>query len=290
MTRRSWELFALAGVLWGIPYLLIKVAVEDGGFKPGFLVFARVCLGAIFLIPLAIKRGLIAPALKHFKWILLYSVIELVGPWYFISSGEQHITSGLAGLLVATVPFWSTLLASLLGDKTVWQRKRLIGMIIGFIGVVLVVGLESVRGDNSRNAIFMVLLASVGYAIAPMMIRIKAPELNGLAINSLAMLITAVIYIPVAFIEWPEQVPTTKSLLALLALGIFPTAIAFVVFFKVIVDLGPTRASLVTYINTAVAVLLGIVILGEPLTMGIILGLPLILFGSYTAGKKSSTP
>jgi drug/metabolite transporter (DMT)-like permease len=289
MNRRSWELFALAGILWGIPYLLIKVAVEDGGFKPGFLVFARVCLGALFLIPLAIKRGLITPALKYFKWILLYSIIELVGPWYFISSGEQHITSGLAGLLVATVPFWSTLLASFLGDKTVWQRKRLLGMIIGFIGVVLVVGLESLQGSNSRNAIFMVLLAAIGYAIAPMMIRIKAPELNGLAINSLAMLITAIIYIPVAFIEWPESVPTTKSLLALLALGIFPTAIAFVIFFKVIVDLGPTRASLVTYINTAVAVLLGIIVLGEPLTIGILLGLPLILFGSYTAGRKSPT-
>jgi drug/metabolite transporter (DMT)-like permease len=289
MTRKSWGLFLAAGVLWGVPYLFIKIAVEPGGFQPGFLVFARVCLGALFLLPLAMKQGLLPEALKYAKWILLYSVIELVGPWYFLSSGERHVSSGLAGLLIATVPFWSTILASLLGDHSVWQPRRIAGMVIGFIGVFLVVGLESLRGENSGSAIAMIVLAAVGYAIAPMMIRRKAPTLNGLAINSLAMLFTAIIYIPVGIIQFPATMPSAKAIWSLVILGIFPTAIAFVVFFKVIVDVGPTRASMVTYINTAVAVLLGIVVLNEPLTLGIGLGLPLILIGSYLSGKKSVT-
>lgn len=289
MTRKSWGLFLAAGVLWGVPYLFIKIAVDPGGFQPGFLVFARVVLGALFLIPLAIKQGLLREAMKYFKWILLYSCIELVGPWYFLSSGERHITSGLAGLLIATVPFWSTIVASLIGDKTVWQAKRIVGMVVGFAGVILVVGLESFRGHNSVSAIGLIMLAALGYAVAPIMIRHKAPTLNGLAINSLAMLFTAIIYIPVGIVQWPQTMPNVKSIWSLLILGIFPTAIAFVIFFKVIVDIGPTRASMITYINTAVAVLLGIIVLGEPLTLGIGLGLPLILIGSYLAGKKAST-
>jgi drug/metabolite transporter (DMT)-like permease len=162
-------------------------------------------------------------------------------------------------------------------------------MVVGFVGVILVVGLESFRGHNSSVAIALILLASVGYAIAPIMIRHKAPTLNGLAINSLAMLFTAIIYIPVGIVQWPQSVPNAKSIWSLIILAIFPTAIAFIIFFKVIVDIGPTRASMITYINTAVAVLLGIVILGEPLTLGIGLGLPLILAGSYLAGKKAVT-
>ena len=289
MTRRNWALFLAAGVLWGVPYLFIKIAVEPGGFQPGFLVFARVTLGALFMIPLALKQGLLPEAIKYFKWILLYSIIELVGPWYFLSSGERHVSSGLAGLLIATVPFWSTLIASFLGDKSVWQSHRIIGMVIGFIGVVLVVGLESLRGDNSVSAIVMILLAALGYAIAPIMIRRKAPTLNGLAINSVAMLVTAVIYIPVGVIQFPETMPSAKSIWSLIMLGIFPTAIAFVIFFKLIVEIGPTRSSMVTYINTAVAVILGIIVLSEPLTLGIALGLPLILVGSYMSGKKKAT-
>jgi len=290
MTRKSWGMFIGVGIVWGVPYLFIKIAVGEGGFQPGFLVFARVCLGALFLIPIAMKQGLLKEAFKYFKWILLYSVIELVGPWYFLSSGERHITSGLAGLLIATVPFWSTIIASLLGDRTVLQPRRLIGLLVGFIGVILVVGLESLSGHNSKSAIALILLSAIGYATAPILIRLKAPTLNGLAINSVAMLITSIIYIPVGILEWPSTMPNAKSIWSLIILGIFPTAIAFIMFFKLMADIGPTRASTITYLNTAVAILLGIIILGEPLTLGIALGMPLILIGSYFASKKTTTP
>ena len=284
---RSWQLFALTGILWGIPYLFIRIAVEQpGGFQPGFLVFARTFLGALILLPLAARKRVISPALKRFKWAFLYSIIELAGPWYFLSSGERHVTSGLAGLLIATVPFWSSILASFLGDKSVWHKHRLGGMVIGFIGVILVVGTEAFRGENQLSSIFIILIAAIGYAIAPMMIRRKAPELDGLAINSVAMTIVAILYIPVGIIQFPTQHVSAKAIWSLIILAVFCTAMAFIVFFKVIIDLGPTRASMVTYINTAVAVLLGIVILSEPITIGIALGMPLVLIGSYFAGKK----
>ena len=284
---RSWQLFALTGILWGIPYLFIRIAVEQpGGFQPGFLVFARTFLGALILLPLAARKRVISPALKRFKWVFLYSIIELAGPWYFLSSGERHVTSGLAGLLIATVPFWSSILASFLGDKSVWHKHRLGGMVIGFIGVILVVGTEAFRGENQLSSIFIILIAAIGYAIAPMMIRRKAPELDGLAINSVAMTIVAILYIPVGIIQFPTEHVSAKAIWSLIILAVFCTAMAFIVFFKVIIDLGPTRASMVTYINTAVAVLLGIVILSEPITIGIALGMPLVLIGSYFAGKK----
>lgn len=284
---RSWQLFGLIGFLWGIPYLFIRIAVEQpGGFQPGFLVFSRTLLGAIILLPLAARRKVLAPAIRRFKWVLLYSIIELALPWYFLSSGERHVTSGLAGLLIATVPFWSSILASFLGDKTVWHRHRLGGMILGFLGVVLVVGTEAFRGENQLSSILMIIVGAIGYAIAPMMIRRKAPELNGLAINSLAMAIVAMIYIPVGIVQWPRETIAAKSIFSLIILATLCTAIAFVVFFKVIEDLGPTRASMVTYLNTAIAVILGIIVLSEPITLGMIIGMPLVLVGSYFAGKK----
>jgi drug/metabolite transporter (DMT)-like permease len=285
---RSWQLFGLIGVLWGIPYLFIRIAVEQpGGFEPGFLVFARTLLGALILLPLALRKKVLTPALKRFKWVFLYAIMELAGPWYFLSSGERHVTSGLAGLLIATVPFWSSILASFLGDKTVWHKHRLGGMVVGFIGVVFVVGTEAFRGENQPFSIFIILVGSIGYAIAPMMIRRKAPELDGLAINSVAMAIVATIYIPVGIIQWPTEHVNAKAIWSLIILATLCTAAAFIVFFKVIVDLGPTRASMVTYLNTVIAVILGIIILSEPLTIGMIIGMPLVLVGSYFAGKKN---
>jgi drug/metabolite transporter (DMT)-like permease len=172
------------------------------------------------------------------------------------------------------------------GDKTVWHRKRLMGLVIGFVGLVAVVGIESLSGKNSLWAIFSILIAAVGYALAPNMIMKKLPNVSGLAINALAMTMAAIVYAPFAILQWPTGHVSRDSLLSVIALGIFPTAMAFVVFFAVLREIGPARASLVTYLNTAFAVVLGVLILSEPLTLGIIIGLPLVLVGSYFASRK----
>lgn len=289
MKSSSWINFSVVGVLWGVPYLLIRVAVAPGQFTPAFVVFSRVAIGAALLLAYAIKRGTLRPALKEIKFISLYAVIEMAGPWGFVSQSETKVSSGLAALLIATVAIWATLLNGALGDKSVWHSTRILGLIAGFIGIFLVVGIESLQGKVNTVAILLLLLAAVGYAIAPTMVRIKIPELDGAAVNGLAMLITTIIYLPFAIAQWPHHHVRPNSIYSVVALGIFPTAICFVIFFKVLSDIGTARASLVAYVNTGVAVMLGVVVLHEKLTTGILIGLPLVLIGSYYASRKPVT-
>ena len=289
MVKSSWFNFSLVGILWGVPYLLIRVAVAPGQFSPAFVVFSRVVIGGGVLIVYSALRGTLIPAFKSLGWIALYALIELVGPWGLLSQGETKINSGLAALLIATVAIWTTLIGGALGDKTVWHSSRLIGLALGFIGVCLVAGLESVQGKQNIGAIFMVLLAAVGYAVAPTIARRKISHVDGAAVNGLAMIITAFIYLPFAIQTWPHHHVRPNSIYSLIALGIFPTAICFVIFFKVIAELGVARASLVTYVNTGVAVVLGVIVLHEKLTAGILIGLPLVLIGSFFAGRKPVT-
>ena len=289
MKRSSWINFGLVSVLWGVPYLLIRVAVAPGQFTPAFVVFSRVTIGAALLIPYAIKRGTFKPALKQFKWVAAYGLLEMVGPWGFISQGETKLNSGLAALLSATVAIWATLLNGALGDKTVFHSSRLIGLAVGFIGICFVVGLESVQGKVNIAAIFLLLLAAMGYAIAPTLVRHKIPDLDGAAVNGLALLTTSIIYLPFAISQWPHHHIRANSIYSIIALGIFPTAICFVFFFKLMADIGIARASLIAYVNTGVAVLLGVIVLHEKLTTGMLIGLPMVMIGSYYASRKRVT-
>jgi drug/metabolite transporter (DMT)-like permease len=242
--------------------MFMKIAIDT--FSPSVIVFGRVIIGAALLIPIALKQGLVRDILKGWKYVIPYAFAEMVGPWYLISSAEKNISSGLAGLLVATVPIWATIFASINGDKTVWHSTRLFGLVFGFAGLVALVGIESITGNSSITSILMVLLASILYAYAVNMITKKMPGVSGIALNGI-----------------PQG-----AIWSIIGLGVLCTAVAFVIFFKVMDDIGPARASLVTYINTAFAVLLGVLILSEPLTLGIMVGLPMVLVGSYFASRK----
>jgi drug/metabolite transporter (DMT)-like permease len=284
LSKTGWSRFAIVGFIWGVPYLFLKIAVEE--ISPAVVVLGRVGIGALILLPIALKRNVFFIKRKYWPFVLLYTVTELVGPWYFITVAEQKITSGLAGLLVATVPIWAAILASFFGDKTVWHAGRLFGLIVGFIGVIAVVGIESLSGRQDIVAIGMVILAAMGYAYAINMITRRIPEVPGLGLNTWAMILTALVFLPFAIGSWPTQRPSVEAIGSVVILGVFCTAIAFVIFFKLIAEVGPPRASLVTYLNTAVAVVLGVIILDEPFTLGIAIGLPLVLVGSYFASRK----
>lgn len=286
MTRKSWIQFGIVGFLWGIPYLLMKVAVAD--IPPPLIVAGRTFIGAAILIPLAIHKGTFKSAIQGIKYVLPYAFLEMVGPWILITNAEKEISSGLAGLLVATVPIFATIFTSMRGDHSVWQPKRIFGLVVGFIGIVALVGIESITGSSSPKAIAMVILASVLYAYAILMVTSNLPGVDGVAINGLAMAITSLFYLPIAILMWPSHPVSFNAIASLVALGVFSTAIAFMLFFIVIVEIGPARGSLTTYVNTAVAVVLGIIILHEPITLGIIIGLPLVLLGSYLASRKST--
>jgi drug/metabolite transporter (DMT)-like permease len=285
MSRRAYFHFAVSGLFWGIPYLLMKVAVED--IAPAVIVCGRVLIGAAILIPIAIHQKVLMDAIRGWRFVLPYAIFEMMIPWILITNAEKKISSGLAGLLVATVPIWSTIFASMNGDKTVWHSKRLVGIAVGFAGLVGLVGYESIFGETDIISILMILVAAISYSFAVNMISMKLPDVSGIAINGMAMFITAIAYSPLMILQWPAaNTVSPEAILSLAALGVFCTALAFISFFIVMKEIGPARASIGTYVNTAVAVVLGVLILSEPLTLGIIIGLPLVMIGSFLASRK----
>ena len=285
MSRRSWGHFLLVGFLWGIPYLFMKVAVED--LTPAAIVCGRTLIGAAMLIPFAIYQKTLRSAIAGRKDVAIYAVMEMALPWVLITTSEKKISSGLAGLLVATVPIWATLFTAMKGDKSVLHSSRIFGIFIGFIGMIALIGIDAIKSSLDIPSVLMVIVASILYAAAVMRVTERLPGVNGIAINGLAMGITCVIYAPIAVITWPHEPVSGRSIASLIALGIFSTGFAFVFFFKLLAEIGPARSSLVTYLNTAFAVVLGILILREPITLGVAVGLPVVLYGSYLASRKT---
>jgi len=288
MSRKGWALFALVGVLWGVPYLFMKVAVEE--LSTPVIVFSRLLIGAVVLVPLAFYEKTLRPALKYWKYIALYAIAEMVIPWSLITNAQKDLSSGVVALLVATVPIWATLFAHHTGDSTAAHRTRIFGIALGLIGIVFLVGFESLNDVGNIRALIQVLIASASYAFAVNMITRKAPETSGVAINGIAIALSTVIFAPFAFTHLPSQMPSSKAILATIGLGVICTALAFWVFFIVLKEIGAARASLVVYPNTAVAVVLGILLLDEQLTLAIAIGLPMVLLGSYFASRKPSAP
>ena len=287
MSRKGLILFIACGIAWGMPYAFISIAVEQ--FDVATIIFARVVIGAAVLIPFAIYRKAIMPALKHWRWVLVFAVLEMVGPWFLITNAERTVSSGLTGLLIALVPFWGVFIAYFYnGDKSVKHPKTIFGLVIGFIGVLSLVGIDAFTADLDLLGVGAIVLASVGYAIAPAISSKKIGHLDSAGVISLSMVIVAVVYAIPGLIALPPSIATANfdGWMALLVLGVVCSAIAFILFFDLIKEIGSARATLITYPNTAVAFLLGIVFLSEPITLGMILGFPLVLIGSYFASKK----
>lgn len=284
MKSRDWFLFLIAGVLWGIPYLFISIAVNE--LSPAIVIVTRSTVGALILGALTIAQKTFFTEIRHWKLIFIYAIGELIGPWFFITHAQEKLSSGLTSLLVCTTPIWATVFASIYGDKSVWEGKRIVGLGVGFTGIIFLVGLETFSNIGNGYAIGEVLLASIGYAWAVNMIIKKLPNADLLAINAVALAITSLVYLPIALFNLPTEMPSTKAITSLIVLGVFCTGGGFISFFLVIRKMGAARASLVTYMNVMVAILLGIIVLSEPITLGILIGLPLVLVGSYLASRK----
>lgn len=287
MSRRGWFLFSLVGLLWGVPYLFMKVAIEE--LSTPMIVFSRLVIGASLLVPLALKEGTLKSAVKYWKYIALYAVLEMVIPWTLITNSQRSLSSGVVALLVATVPIWATLFAHHTGDSTAAHRTRIFGIAIGLVGISLIVGIESVSDFTNFVALAQILIAAASYAFAVNMITRKAPGISGIAINGIAMTISAIIFAPFAVNTWPSEVPSNAAILSAVGLGVICSGLAFRVFFLLLEEIGPARASLVVYPNTAVAVVLGVLILREEITLALAIGLPLVLAGSYLASKKPTS-
>jgi drug/metabolite transporter (DMT)-like permease len=287
MSRKALLLFLATGLAWGIPYFFIQIALED--FSSYSIIFIRVLIGAAIMVPLALNSGALKIALKHWKWVLFFAVIEMIIPWWFITEAGKHISSGLTALLIATVPMFGVVVASLVGDKTIRNPKTLFGMAIGFAGVVGLVGIDSLQGIIDPIWVGAVILAAIGYAVAPAVIAYKIGFVPTTGVISLSMVFVGMAYLVPALTQLPQEianVPSLNSWLALVGLGAICSALAFMLFFALIKEIGAARSTLIVYINTLVALLLGAVFLSEPITPGLLIGLPLVLIGSWLAGQK----
>ena len=285
MSQKGILLFSLAGIFWGLPYFFIAIALES--FSTPSIVFARTFLGAFVLIPYAALTGGLKPALKAWPYVAVFAVIEMVGPWFLITESEKHISSGFAGLLVATVPFFAVaILAVFLHDRTALRTRPLTGMLIGFAGVATLVGIDSFAGHIEPTYVLMVIGASLGYAIAPIVANQKLSHVPTAGVIGLSMAMVAVVYSPFSLpaIGGELQNASLNAIGALIVLGLVCSAAAFVIFFMLIKEIGPAKSTLITYPNTAVAILLGVTFLNEPITAGLMVGIPLIAVGLYLAG------
>ncbi len=288
MSRRGFYLFLAIGLAWGVPYFFLAIAGRD--FSTPTIIFSRVAIGALILIPLAIKRGALIPALKAWPWVLAFAAIEMIGPWFLLTEAERHVPSGLAGLMIATVPIFGMLIAYFFqGDKSVRHPKTLAGLAIGFAGVVLLVGIDSLTGTFEPIYLLMLVVSALGYAVAPAIANAKLQDVPTVGVIGLSLSMVGIFYAVPALMALPGEIaagPHIEAVGSLLGLGVISSALAFVMFFDLVKEVGSARATLVTYPNTAWALLLGIVFLHEPITIGLLTGLPLVALGSYLALRK----
>src|SRR5678815_1433853 len=282
MTRRGWMLFLALGVVWGMPYLLIRIAV--GTIDPLVVAGSRTLIGALLLLPVALHRNALAAAFRNWKWLLAFTLIEISVPWVLLGHAETRLNSSTAGLLIAIVPLFAALIVSKLGHERL-EPRRMFGLGLGFAGVALLVGLDIHFSD--LLAVAATIVVSLCYAIGPIIIDRKLSNVPAIGVITASLILATLIYAPFAPFLWPTEL-TTAAVGSVVGLGVLCTAAAFMVFFALIAEVGPARATVITYVNPAVAIVLGAIVLSEPLTLGMAVGFPLVLIGSYLGTTRAA--
>ena len=287
MSRRGWLLFVAMGVIWGVPYLMIKVAVDE--IEPSVLVLGRTLVAGLLLLPVALMRGHLRGLRSAWLPILAFALVEIAGPWLLLGVAEQRLSSSLTGLLLAAVPLVAALLAWVGAGR--WSPaddrpdlRRVIGLLVGVAGVAALLGFEVGSGDVW--SVVAVVGVAVCYAVGPVILARWLSDLPGLGVITVSLLVTALIYLPIGLTQLPAEMPSGKVVWSVVGLAVICTAVAFVVFFELIAEVGPSRATVITYLNPAVALLLGVAILDEAFTVATAVGFALILAGSVLATRS----
>jgi drug/metabolite transporter (DMT)-like permease len=286
VTRRGLILFGLMSLIWGIPYLFIRVAVEE--ISPATLVFARTGIAAMILVPIALLRTDYRSVLAHWRWVVAFAVIEMGVPWVLLGSAEQQIPSSLAGLLVAGVPLVATVLAVATGGRDRVGATGVVGLLIGLAGVAAIVGVN--LGSSNAAALGAMAVVVVGYAVGPAILARRLAGLSTVAVMAFSLSLCAAVYAPIAVIQRPAAIPSAGVLGAIVVLGVVCTAAAFLLFWALIHETGPVRATVITYFNPAVAALLGVVVLNEAFTPVMGIGFGLVILGSILATRPIGPP
>ena len=286
MTRRGAVLFAAMCFIWGIPYLMIRVAVRE--LAPVTLVFFRTAIGAAILAPFAAWRSELRPLVARWWPLLAYTVIEVVIPWVLLARAETKLTSSLTGLLIAAVPLVGAVVVALTGSRERQGRRRWLGLLVGIGGVAALVGLDV--GQVDALAVAEVGGVAVCYAVGPIILSRRLNDVPALGVVAASLVIAAAVYAPFAAFRWPTAMPSAHVVESVLGLAVVCTALAFLVFFALIAEVGPVRATVITYVNPAVAAVLGVAILSESLSAGMLAGFALILAGCVLATGRGPEP
>ena len=286
MSRRGALLFAAMCVLWGVPYLMIRVAVRE--LAPVTLVFFRTAIGAALLMPLAAWRNELRPLLTRLGPLLAYTFIEVALPWVLLAHAETRLTSSLTGLLIAAVPLVGAVMVALTGGRERQGRRRWIGLLVGLAGVAALVGLDA--GNVDAVAVAEIGCVAVCYATGPIILTRHLRDAPAMGVVAASLLLAAIAYLPFALFRLPSGMPSAHVVESVLGLAVICTALAFLVFFALIAEVGPVRATVITYVNPAVAALLGVAVLSESLTTGMLIGFALILAGCVLATGSGPEP
>lgn len=283
MSPRGILLFAAIGVIWGIPYLLIKVAVAE--LEPAMIVFARAAIAAIVLLPIVLARRELLVVLRRWRPLLVYTVVELVFPWLFLGFAEQRLPSSTTGLLLAAIPLVSVGVAFLLGRRARFGWWNWAGIATGMLGVAAIVGLDVAGTD--LVGVLQLSVVVVGYAFGPAILSKWMGDLPGVGVTAASLGIAAIVYLPVVLLGgvWPTTMPSVPVIGSVIALALICSALGFIVFIALIGEVGPVGATATTYINPAIAVLAGVLILGEPISIWTGVGFALVLAGAYLVTK-----
>jgi drug/metabolite transporter (DMT)-like permease len=282
VTRRGIILFALMAGIWGIPYLFIRVAVAE--ISPAVLVFARTSIATAILLPIAIARVDLRAVLARWRWVVAFAAVEVALPWLALGSAEQHVSSSLAALLIAGCPLIGTILALATGGADRTSRTGLVGLLIGLVGVVAIVGADFKASDAS--ALLELAVVMTGYAIGPAILARRLGGLPSIGVMSLSLGLCALVYLPIAIAQWPAAVPSPNVLAAVAVLALVCTACGFIIFGALIQEIGPVRSTVITYINPAVAAILGVIVLSETFSLAMGIGFVLVIFGSTLATRR----
>jgi drug/metabolite transporter (DMT)-like permease len=269
-------------VIWGLPYLFIRIAVMD--LSPVVLVFARTSIGALILLPIVIARGELRGLFKSWLPLLAFAAVEIGIPWVMLASAEQKITSSLAGLLVSAVPLVGVVIATSLGNREHLGMASLSGLLLGVLGVAAIVGFDLRASD--WLALVAIGVVVVAYAVGPVIVTRYLGDLPSMGVIAVALTACAIVYAPVAAAQWPISVPHAGTIVSVAVLAVVCTALAFVLFFALIAQIGPVRATVITYINPAVAAVLGVAVLHESFTIGMAVGFVLVIAGSVLATRR----
>jgi drug/metabolite transporter (DMT)-like permease len=282
MSRRAWIAFAAMSLIWGVPYLLIRIAVRDG-VTPASLAWGRIFLAAVVLLVLARRAGVLGALRGRWRWLLAFAVVEVAIPFPMLAAGEEHVSSSVAAIVIASVPLIGALLAIRVDHSEKPTAIRALGLIVGFGGVVALVGVDLAGRGQELLGTGEVLLVAIGYAIGPMLIKHRLAGLDPRALIGASLAMAAVVLAPGVALDPPRSVPGPGAIAAVVVLGLLCTAAALVIFTVLIREAGPSRATVITYINPLIAVTLGVSLLGERPGTGAVAGLLLILAGSWLA-------